>query len=174
MEKIEWILTLGMDTIKISMLLFGILGFETNKGKRKYVSFLYLLLGIPAMFVFSGEPFWYVWLWKVLFISVFVQATIGKKIQCFLLQMIAVTLVDLAVWGMCINIIPYNSEDNMVSQKVCEAIAVVIWLVVILLLNPYKKKSKVYKEFISRIYNSNDSGIVLYDDYCFLHLWNHM
>lgn len=152
MEKIEWILTLGMDTIKISMLLFGILGFETNKGKRKYVSFLYLLLGIPAMLVFSGEPFWYVWLWKVLFISVFVQATIGKKIQCFLLQMIAVTLVDLAVWGMCINIIPYNSEDNMVSQKVCEAIAVVIWLVVILLLNPYKKKIQKYIKNLSAGY----------------------
>lgn len=97
MEKVEWILTLGMDTIKISMLLFGILGFETNKGKRKYVSFLYLFLGIPVILAFFGETFWYVQIWKLLFVFAFVQENIGKKIQCFLLQMLVITLGDLAV-----------------------------------------------------------------------------
>lgn len=53
---------------------------------------------------------------------------------------------------MCINIIPYNFEDNMVSQKVCEAIAAVMWLVVILLLNPYKKKIQKYIKNLSAGY----------------------
>lgn len=102
MEQCGWILTLGMNTLKMVLFLFGILGFEVNKGKWKYVSFLYVILGIPMILQFLAEAYWYVSIWKMLFI--FIQETPERKIQCYFLQMIAITIVDLAVVGVYVNI----------------------------------------------------------------------
>lgn len=165
MEKLEWIVTLGMDTIKIVLLLFGILGFEVNKGKWKYISLLYVFIGIPIMLYFSADPYWYVSIWKMLFILAFMHGTTGRKIQCFFFQMIVITLADLAVVGICINLVPHNNiEENAVLETVCEAIAVVIWFGVVIILKSYRTKIQNYIKNLSAGY----IAVMLVELFCML------
>lgn len=151
MEQIGWVLTLGMDTIKMALFLFGVLGFEVKKGKGKYVSFLYLFLGIPMILQFSVETFWYTNIWKILFIVAFVKETTGKRIQCFFLQLIAITLGDLTIVGIC-NFMPHNLIEATAKKEVCEAIALVIWLFIVILMKPYRKRIQNYIKTLSSGY----------------------
>lgn len=152
MEKLNWILTLGMDTVKILIFSYGVMGFEIKKEKGKYISFLYLIIGIPLIWYASLESSVYGNIWEIIFVFTFIKGNIRQKIQCFFLQIIAITLVDIAVMGIFINIIPNNWEQYTFLKEICEATAIILWLVAAIILRKARKKIQSYLKTLSTGY----------------------
>lgn len=139
----EWLIWAVTETLKFFMISYGIFGFEQRKSFARFFIFLYLAVGIPIVRNGFFDELYFTSLWGFLFVHVFFQGGVWKKIKAVLLQYLAITTVDTVISG--IIWLFYSAVSKRLINMISEILAVIFWLVIFFFVRKYR--SVVYEVF---------------------------
>lgn len=141
----EWLLWSVTETLKFFMISYGIFGFEQRKGAARFWVFLYLVVGIPLVFIGDLDELYFISLWGILFVLAFFQGSVWKKIKAVFLQYIAIMTVDTVISG--IIWLFYSEVSKRLINMICDTLSVVFWLTIFFFVRKYREV--VYEVFFS-------------------------
>lgn len=140
MSIVEWMVWAVTETMKFFLISYGVLGFDQRKSPVRSLVFLYLFVGIPIMYHFGYDKIYYTSLWGIVFIHMFFQGGLLKKLQAILLQYIAITVVDTMLWSVLAllqNTVGLSeSSMNMIS----EVAGTIFWLGIFYWVRKYRSQ----------------------------------
>lgn len=143
----EWLFWAVTETIKYLLITYGVLGFCIRKGKRKYLVGLYLLVGIPLLAYLEIDTLLFRTLWGFFIIAVCFKGRIEKKIQCFILEYILITMTDLFFWSIFINSVSGNLKNDLeFITRTSGCLGALFWVFAVVALR--KKRDNIYQYFL--------------------------
>ncbi len=149
MTVIEWIVWAITETVKMTLITHGIMGFEVREGKGKYLVFLYLVLGLPIIMCFPDDIAFYKIIWGILFVQVIFTGKRIKKLQMFLIEYIAIGCIDGLVWSIFVFFMNKETITNMqLWSNICNTLGVLIWILLMIVTKRYRKQYFRYLENI--------------------------
>lgn len=108
----EWIFWGVVESLKYILVVGGILGFPIRTGWKKYLAVLYLIIMIPSVIMLKIEnPVEYRMIWGFILVSSFFEGKISDKIKAFFFSWILISLLDLVIWSVLINIFSGSSSE---------------------------------------------------------------
>lgn len=100
MSIIEWVIWEITVTFKFYLISKGILGYELRKSYWRFIAFLYLAVGISVIIYSGCNKIYYTSLWGIIFLHLFFEGKLLKKMQMILLQYVSITVIDTMIWSM--------------------------------------------------------------------------
>ncbi len=146
MQISDWGLWAFVETAKYILISYGIFGFKVKKGRKKYLTGLYLAAGIPLVIMSGLDVLTYRTFWGVVLIIGFFQGKAGKKLQAFLVEEIVISMIDVLIW--CVLTVLFVERVDPVApswQRFCNLLGVAVWLLLAMLLRPHREK--IFKYF---------------------------
>lgn len=139
MNVMEWMLWTILETVKIILIVHGIFGFAVSKSKWKYTSFLWLIINVLMCVYAESASILLRTLWGFLFIMTFFEGKMAKKLQCYILEVILVSIIDLLLWSVFIVMFQINIEPGWINI-VSESLGLAFWFVLSCALVKMRKK----------------------------------
>ena len=145
MSTVQWLIWLVPEMIKTLLITYGIFGFKFKKWRWWFVVAAYIVGGICLC-----EQGVDLLLWKSIRGAVIIFALFygkfGRKLVVFLIEYIAIAMVDTMV--MSVNMLVTGYEHNFVQSIIDNTLGMAFWIILTVLV--YRKRKKVY-EFIQTI-----------------------
>ncbi|MBR3645727.1 MAG: GHKL domain-containing protein [Lachnospiraceae bacterium] len=148
----EWLYWVCMETTKYFLLTFGILGYDLKKGKNNLIAGLYFVLGIILMCGFKVETDFYKVLWGFVFITFMFEGTLKKKFQCYIIEVLVITMGDLFMWSVY-SLFHFNPSQGITTKEqiISETMALLFWGLFIVFSFKYRKIIRRYFEELTGI-----------------------
>lgn len=139
MEMIDWALWALLETAKYMILTYAILGFKPREGKRKYLVFLYVVIGVLLVNSEGLESLLYTTLWGLVLISIFFKGKWLKKVQAFLLEEMLISAVDIVMWCMIASVTDWSLEgEHYAINWLADSLGVLVWIGIVIGTKKYR------------------------------------
>lgn len=139
MSVVQWLIWIVPETIKTLLITYGIFGFEFKKRRWWLVEAAYIVGGI--ILCKQGEE---LLLWQTILGAVAVFALFyggfGRKLAVFLIEYIAITIVDTMV--MSANIFFTGNDHEFIQRIIDNTLGMIFFAVLTTLV--YRKRKKIY------------------------------
>ena len=146
MSTVQWLIWLVPEMIKPLLITYGIFGFEFKKRRWWLVEVAYIVGGI--ILCEQGEE---LLLWQTIRGAVIIFALFsgkfGRKLVTFLIEYIAITIVDMMV--MSVNMLVTGYEHNFVQSIIYNTFGMVLWIILTVLVYHKRKKVSAFIQTIS-------------------------
>lgn len=128
MKMIDWVLWAFLETAKYMILSYAVLGFKPREGKRKYLVFLYVIIGVPINYCLNESGLLYRTLWGVLLVAVFFEEKWGRKVQGFLLEYMLIAAMELLGRSILASVLGMQAVENSSTLRwINEICALAAW-----------------------------------------------
>ena len=145
MSAVQWLIWLVPEMIKTLLITYGIFGFEFKKWRWWFAVAAYIAGGICLCEQGADLLLWKSIRGAVIIFSLF-YGKFGRKLVAFLIEYIAIAMVDTMV--MSVNMLVTGYEHNFVQSIIDNTLGMAFWIILTVLV--YRKRKKVY-EFIQTI-----------------------
>ena len=143
----EWIYWGVTESLKYILVVGGILGFSIRPGWKKYLAVLYLVVMIPSVIMLGIEnPVEFTTIWGVVLLICFFKEKISNIIKAFFLSYLMISIGDMFIWGILINLFPSLLNINW-SENLSDSIGLMFFLILMIFLS--RKKEKTYELFLN-------------------------
>ena len=113
MSTVQWLIWLVPEMIKTLLITYGIFGFEFKKWRWWFVVAAYIAGGICLCEQGKDLGIWGTLQGAVIIFALF-SGKLGRKLVTFLIEYIAITIVDMMV--MSVNMLVTGYEHNFVQS----------------------------------------------------------
>lgn len=156
MEAWDFILENLTETIKYSLISYGILGFQFRRNYAKWVIILCSLIIAGIATLRQGDVVIIEIAYRFIVLSVLFKGNVKIKIQAFILQYFAIAAVDLLIWSIFVLFLGNKIYDGLCIQHyikwASEILGCFFWGVLGLLLKNQRSKMKESFENSSFLY----------------------
>lgn len=138
MNAVQWLIWLVPEMIKTLLITYGIFGFEFKKWRWWFAVAAYIAGGICLCEQGADLLLWKSIRGAVIIFSLF-YGKFGRKLVVFLIEYIAIAMVDTMV--MSVNMLVTGYEHNFVQSIIDNTFGMVFWIILTALV--YRKRKKV-------------------------------
>ena len=146
MNAVQWLIWLVPEMIKTLLITYGIFGFEFKKWRWWFVVAAYIAGGICLCEQGEDLGIWRTLQGAVIIFALF-SGKFGRKLVTFLIEYIAITIVDMMV--MSVNMLVTGYEHNFVQSIIDNTFGMVLWIILTVLVYNKRKKVSAFIQTIS-------------------------
>lgn len=146
MNAVQWLIWLVPEMIKTLLITYGIFGFEFKKWRWWFVVAAYIAGGICLCEQGEDLGIWRTLQGAVIIFALF-SGKFGRKLVTFLIEYIAITIVDMMV--MSVNMLVTGYEHNFVQSIIDNTFGMVLWIILTVLVYHKRKKVSAFIQTIS-------------------------
>ncbi len=137
---------LAVEAVKYLIVSYGILGFRTRESRLRFLVLLYPAVGVFGTLFFGGDTLVYDTLWGLALLIFWFEGRISKKLQAFLMEYMAINMLDILASSVLLNTI-YKEKSYNSFQMECTSEIIGILLCAVLAALLHGKRNQIRRGF---------------------------